>query len=329
MTPSATPEVVDGFTMPRLGLGTWQAPRGVVGDAVKEAIRAGYRLIDCAAAYGNEREIGEGLSELLLGSNDVHREDLFIVSKVFNTHHVCQGEDRPRQALNRTLKDLKLEYLDLLLTHWPIAFDESTIPKGGLRNKKGTPNPKLTIQEEYLETWKSMERLKEEGLVKHIGVSNFRRDQLNDILEKGLSKPVVNQIELHPYLQQPDLVSFCKRHGIQIMAYSPLGSRACYSGHSYPPDKGCILMENPTIVTVAKRHEKTPAQVLIQWSLQSGHVCIPKSAHPTRIQENFQVNNNQWKLEDEDMAQISKLDSNFRYSIGYLPGHYDCLNAPW
>ena len=319
------------FDMPRLGLGTWQAPKGVVANAVKEAIRAGYRLIDCAAAYGNEKEIGNALHEMIMETKEVTRDDLFIVSKVFNTHHVFgEDVDRPKRALRQTLEDLRLEKLDLWLMHWPISFAEEVIPDGGLRDSKGKPNSKLTIQEEYIETWKCMEKLKDEGFVKHIGVSNFRRDQIENILKNKLTKPVVNQIELHPYLQQPDLVTFSKQHNILIMAYSPLGSKASYSGSTYPKDVGCTLMDNPTIIAIANKSKHSPAQVLIKWSLQSGFVCIPKSATASRIRDNFmpEIDKN-WVLDEDDMSKISELNRDFRYSIGYIPGHYDCENAPW
>ena len=327
-------EHVEQFDMPRLGLGTWQAPKGVVANAVKAAIRTGYRLIDCAASYGNEKEIGKALHELIYETKEIRRDELFIVSKVFNTHHVILGDvDRPRRSLLQTLDDLGLEQLDLWLMHWPIAFAEECIPDGWLRDEKGTPNPKLTIQEEYIETWKCMEQLKEEGFVKHIGVSNFRKDQIENMIfnNKGLSKPVVNQVELHPYLQQPELVSFLKQHDIVLMAYSPLGSNASYSGRTYPKDIGFTLLENPTILSISKRYKKSPAQVLIKWSLQCGFVVIPKSANPDRIRDNFlpAVDDESWVLDKQDMDQIAELDRNFRYSIGYLPGHYDCENAPW
>jgi alcohol dehydrogenase (NADP+) len=313
------------FTMPQIGLGTWQAPKGVVGKAVQEAIGAGCRLIDCAAAYGNEQEIGQALTELFQ-SKTIDRSEVFIVSKIFNNSHVVNGEDRPRQSLKKTLEDLQLEQLDLLLMHWPLAFLDKEVPLP-LRDEKGTPNPKLQIVEEFLDTWKSMEKLKEEGLVKDIGVSNFKPEQIEQILQADLSKPVVNQVELHPYLQQPELVKYCQEKGVQLMAYSPLGSKGSYSGSSCPSDTGTTLMENPVVKTIAERHSKSWAQVLIRWSLQMGFVCIPKSANPTRIRENADMND--WELAPEEMKELTSLDREFRYSIGYIPGHFDSTNSPW
>jgi alcohol dehydrogenase (NADP+) len=315
----------DDFSMPHFGLGTWQAPKGVVGKAVQEAVEAGYRLIDCAAAYGNEQEIGQALSELFQ-SKTMDRAEVFVVSKIFNNSHVVNGEDRPRQALKKTLEDLQLEQLDLLLMHWPIAFLDKELPIP-FRNEKGTPNPKLQIVEEFVDTWKSMEKLKEEGLVKHIGVSNFKKEQIDKLLQANLSKPVVNQVELHPYLQQPELVKYCQEKGIQLMAYSPMGSKGSYSGSSYPSDIGTTLMENPIIQTIAERHSKSCAQVLIRWSLQMGFVCIPKSANPTRIRENAAVKD--WEVAPEEMKELAALEREFRYGIGYIPGHFDGPNSPW
>jgi alcohol dehydrogenase (NADP+) len=199
--------------------------------------------------------------------------------------------------------------------------------RGPLRDAKGAPNPKLKIVDEYLDTWKSMAGLQKEGLVKHIGVSNFTKEQIDKILQAGLSKPVVNQIELYPYLQQLDLVQYCKEQGIQLMAYSPLGSKESYSGSSSPLDIGTTVLDNSTVQEIAKRHGKSVAQVLLRWSLQCGFVCIPKSANEVRIRENFQMDDCQ--LDEPDMNELALLDPDFRYNIGYGPGHFDCPNAPW
>jgi alcohol dehydrogenase (NADP+) len=307
------------FRMPPLGIGTLMIRKGVVGKVVKEAIRTGYRLIDCAPSYRNEREIGQALQELIT-AKEIQREELFVVSKIFNTHHVSEGEDRPRESLLQTLQELQLEQLDLLLMHWPYGIPDK---EQRLRDKKGRLNPNLKIVEEYLDTWKSMEGLQQEGLVKHIGVSNFTKAQMDKLLQAGLSKPTVNQVELHPYLQQPDLVQYCQEHGIQLMAYSPLGG-ASKASNSFPPDIGSILLENPTILEIAKRHGggKSVAQVLIRWSLQCGFVCIPKSANEVRIQENFQAMDGDWDLDQEAMHELASLDRCFRYSMGFVPEHF-------
>jgi alcohol dehydrogenase (NADP+) len=308
-----------GCAIPKLGLGTLMIPKGVVENVIKEAVRTGYRLIDCAPSYRNEKGVGQALHDLM-ENDEVEREELFIVSKIFNTHHVYNGEDRPRESLLQTLEDLQLKQLDLLLMHWPHGFVEKNPPR--LRDKKGRPNPNLQIVEEYLETWKSMERLKAEGLVKYIGVSNFKREQIEKLLQAGLSKPIVNQVELHPYLQQPDLVQYCEEQGIQLMAYSPLGSKASQAKNAAcPPDIGTTLMENPVILDMAKRHDKSVAQVLIRWSLRRGFVCIPRSTKAPRILENFQTYD--WELDGQAMHELWSLDRGFRYSTGYVPGHFD------
>lgn len=149
--------------------------------------------------------------------------------------------------------------------------------------------------------------------------------QLDDITANGLVPPAALQVELHPYLQQDDLRAYCQQHHIALIGYSPLGSKDSYSGSSYPADMGTTLLENPTVLQIARRHGKTPAQGLLRWSIQVG--AIPKSASEKRIQENFDTKD--WSLDKDDMREITALNRDFRYCIGYLPGHYDCTNAPW
>ena len=317
--------------IPQLGLGTWKAAPGEVGAAVSAAIAAGYRLIDCAAAYGNEAEVGEALRQAIDGGL-VTRDELYVVGKCFQTHHVWEGEpDRPREALQQTLADLQLQKLDLYLMHWPFAFEQKDALDasvwGPFRDAVGTPNPALTIEIEYLGTWRALQELHAEGLATDIGVSNCTAAQISEMLELGGTPPAVNQVEFHPYLQQPELRAFCAEHGITMMGYSPLGSGDSYSGASFPVDMGCTLLENPAVLEVARRHGKSAAQVLIRFSLQSGFVCIPKSSRPARVAENFDVLD--FELTERDMQLLEILDRDFRYGIGYAPGHYDCANAPW
>jgi len=325
--------------LPPVGLGCWKSAPGEVHNAVKEALLFGCKLIDGAAAYGNEVEVGAAISEAI-AERVVTRDELWVVSKLFNTHHVWDGDtSRPREGLEKTLRDLGLEHLDLYLMHWPVAIEQKDLkPFGGLRLPDGTPNPKLTLRIEFVDTWREMLQMKKAGLVKHLGVSNFTIEQLEELRRHfPHDMPEVNQVELHPYLAQPELVSYCKAKGIALMAYSPLGSGDSYSGKSFPPvgtgpfecpDGGTPLLQNRVVHAVADRHGATAAQVLIAWSVHNGFCCLPKSVQPHRIAQNIAAATS-FTLNEADIAELSTLDCGWRYGIGYVPGYYDCPNAPW
>ncbi|PRP76781.1 aldo/keto reductase [Planoprotostelium fungivorum] len=272
----------DGTKIPALGLGTWKAEPSIVKEAVATAIE-----VDCAAIYGNERAVGEGISEGLKRAG-ISREDLFVTSKLWNTEH---SSERILPACEQSIHDLGVKYLDLYLMHWPIAF------------KPGTRDVDDEI--EVWETWEAMQMLKHEELVKSLGVSNFTRDQLQTLLEETDDKPSVNQVELHPYLPQPELAAFARENSIHLSAYSPLGT-GVNSRETLP-----VLIEDPFIYTIARKHEKTPAQILIRWSIQSGFSSLPKSVTPQRIKENAQVFD--FELDAEDMATIARLNTGNKF----------------
>lgn len=292
----------NGASMPALGLGTWKSKPGEVYEAVKSAIEVGYRHIDCAAIYGNEKEIGQALTECFTNGM-VKREELWITSKLWNTSH---ARDKVIPALQKTLGDLQLDFLDLYLIHWPVAMPEGV----GFPQK---PEDLISLDEMPIsETWEGMEEAKEKGLAKHIGVSNFGIKHLSDLLAIAKEKPEMNQVERHPYFQQKDLLNFCKEHGIHMTGYSPLGSSDRPEGIKAKDEPS--LLNNPLIGEIARNLNASPAQVLIAWALKCGTAVIPKSVHPDRIAQNFAAD--ELKLSRDEMDKISTLEHGYRYISG-------------
>jgi diketogulonate reductase-like aldo/keto reductase len=291
-----------GAPMPSIGLGTWKSLPDKAGEAVVNALMSGYRHIDCAAVYRNEKEIGVSFKKIF-GDKIREREDVFITSKLWNSEH--RKED-VKKACEATLSNLNLEYLDLYLMHWGVAIPHKEILEAGWTVELDSNGVIVTEKVSIRETWEAMEELVELGLVKAIGVSNFTTMMLVDLLSYAKIKPAVNQIELHPYLQQTELLEFCKRNGIVLTGYSPLGS----PGNN--KDKGLpILVEDSVILTIASSHNKSPAQVLIRWGIQRGTVVIPKSVTEERIKENLNVFD--FELSEEEMSKIAGLNKNFRF----------------
>ncbi|MGW0811051.1 aldo/keto reductase [Nonomuraea sp. NPDC002799] len=256
----------DGHPMPRIGLGTWPMDDRQAHQAVRLAVSLGYRLIDTAASYGNEHGVGQGVAEA-----DVAREELFVTTKLRGSQH---GYDAALRGFEESRARLGLDYVDLYLIHWPL-------PDHGL----------------YVDTWKAFVHLREQGLVRSIGVSNFTPEQIERLERATGCRPAVNQIELHPFFAQRDLRAWHAEHDIATESWSPLGA-------------GGKLLDEPVIAELAAAHGRTPAQIVLRWHLQIGAVPIPKSAHPERMRRNLEVLD--FSLSDEEMARIDALDSGGR-----------------
>jgi len=257
--------LADGVEIPQLGFGVFQVPPEETQEVVEEALAVGYRHVDTAAAYRNEAGVGAAIA-----ASGIPREDVFVTTKLWNSE---QGYDSTLRAFEKSLARLKLDRVDLYLIHWPV-------PSAG----------------RYLDTWRAFERIQEQGLARSIGVSNFRIEDLRRLEAEADYLPSVNQVELHPRLQQPELRAWHAEHAIATEAWSPLAQGA--------------LLSEPTIATIAAHHERTPAQAILRWHLQLGNVTIPKSVTPERIRENIELFD--FALSEDDMAAISRLDAGER-----------------
>jgi 2,5-diketo-D-gluconate reductase A len=264
----------DGVEMPQLGFGVFQIPPEETQERVEEALAAGYRHVDTAAAYRNEAGVGAAIA-----AGGVRREDVFVTTKLWNSE---QGYDSTLRAFEKSIERLGTGHVDLYLIHWP-----------------------LPSRDLFLDTWRAFERIKEEGGARSIGVSNFRVEDLERLEAEAEQRPTVNQIELHPRLQQTELRAWHEEHDVATEAWSPLAQGD--------------LLEDETIETIAAHQERSPAQVILRWHLQVGNVVIPKSVTPERIRENFELFD--FALSEDDMAAIERLDNGER--VGPDPGTFD------
>ncbi|KAI0378789.1 Aldo/keto reductase [Hypomontagnella monticulosa] len=282
-----------GYTIPAIGLGTWQSKPNEVALAVESALKAGYRHIDAAECYDNQSEVATGIK-----ASGIDRSEIFITSKLWNTHHKPEDVE---VAVNITLRDLQVDYLDLYLIHWPVAFQ-----KGATDEERFPINPENeqvhVIDVPIEDTWKAMEALVKKGKIRTIGVSNFTQEKIERLWKTATIKPAVNQIEIHPYFQQSAFVTWMQENGIVVEAYSPLGNNI------YNLPRG---VDDPKIHEIAARLGKQPAQVIINWTVQRNIVVLPKSVTPERIAANLET----FELPKDAMDQISSLDRNHRYNF--------------
>ncbi|KZC11162.1 Alcohol dehydrogenase [NADP(+)] A [Dufourea novaeangliae] len=288
--------------IPVLGLGTWQGgdDPSSVEQAIRDAVDAGYRHFDCAFIYGNEKEIGKAIREKI-DEGVVKREDLFITTKLWNVFH--KREDVVPACI-KSVKNFGLDYVDLYLVHWPMAFTGNADCLWPV-DKDGNP---LCGDEDYLDTWRGMEECVKLGLTKSIGLSNFNSQQIQRVLSVATIKPVMNQIECHPRLNQKKLQKFCAERGIAITAYSPFGSPL--RPWAKPDEPQVSALESPEILKLGKKYGKTPAQIILRYLIDIGTIPIPKSSSKERIEQNISIFD--FKLTPEEIASIDALDRGMR-----------------
>ena len=304
--------------MPGIGIGTFGSDRyssREVAEAVVGAAATGYRHFDCASVYGNEKEVGAALRQVMSGG--IPREDLWITSKVWNDSH---GEGAVAASCRQSLADLGLEYLDLFLVHWPFPNSHGK----GVDAHARDPNAQPYIHDAFMRTWRQMEQLVEEGLVRHIGTSNMTIPKLELVLRDARIKPAANEMEMHPHFQQPELFRYVVENEIVPIGYSPLGSPSRPERDRTPEDT--VDIEDPVILRIASTHEIHPAAVCVKWAIQHGQVPIPFSVKRAQYLSSLQAAVSA-PLTEAEMAQIAAIDRNNRLIKGHVFLWKD--NQPW
>ncbi|KAL2786315.1 NADP-dependent oxidoreductase domain-containing protein [Aspergillus keveii] len=283
-----------GASIPAVGFGTWQDVDSQE-KAVSDALKAGYRHIDTARIYGTEQAVGNAIKK-----SGIPREEIFLTTKLWNNKH---HPDDVEQALKDSLNDLGLVYVDLFLIHWPVAFK-----RGEEKFPKGADGKPATEQIDYLDTYKALEKLVSSGKVKAIGVSNFSQEEIQRVVDNATVPPSVHQLEGHPWLQQRGFADWHKKNGIHVTHYSPFGNQnELYSREG----KIGRLIEDPTLVEIGKKYNKSGAQVALAWAINEGHSVLPKSKTPERIKQNIEAD---FKLDAEDVKKIRGIDRKLRFN---------------
>ncbi|KAK3337415.1 NADP-dependent oxidoreductase domain-containing protein [Cercophora scortea] len=310
-----------GYDMPQVGLGLWKVENEIAPNVVYDAIKAGYRLFDGACDYGNEVECGQGVARAIK-EGIVKREELFIVSKLWNTFH---DAERVEPIVRKQLADWGVDYFDLYLIHFPIALEyvDPSVrypPSWFYDGEKEIRPSKATIQS----TWQAMEALVPAGLARSIGVSNFQAQLLYDVLRYAKIRPATLQVEHHPYLVQQELLNLCKAEGIAVTAYSSFGPASFQEFNMEHATKLTPLMETEAIKSIAAKHGKATSQVLLRWATQRGLAIIPKSTRVDYLEANLAVTD--FDLTDDEIAQISSLNKGIRFN---QPSNYFPTELLW
>lgn len=303
-------ELANGDRLASVGLGLWKIDREQAAEITSLAIQIGYRHLDCAADYGNEAEVGVGISHSLR-QGAAQRDALWVTSKLWNTYH---HPAHVGQACRRSLADLRLDYLDLYLIHFPIALAyvpfDLRYPAGWFHDPSDNPPRMIPAAVPIAETWGAMEKLVEEGLVRHIGISNFGVSLIRDLLSHCRIRPSVLQVESHPYLVQSKLLRYCQSEQIAYTAFSPLGAPSYIPlGMATVQDS---VMNDPVIEGIARDHGRSPAQVVLRWGVQRGTAVIPKSSSRPHLEENLQLFD--FELSRDQMSAIDGLDRHQRFN---------------
>lgn len=287
---SKTIKLNNGHKMPKIGLGTWQIDGKDIERCVRAAIKAGYRHIDTAYAYGTEKELGKVLNELF-DEGVIKREDIFITSKLWNSFH-----NNPELGLRNTLNDLKLDYVDLYLVHWPVTFKSNN---EGISEKDKEGHDKVGTYD-VLEVWNKMESLVSKSMTRSIGVANHGKKNLEKLLKNAKIKPAINQFEINPYFTQTELVEFCQSNEIAVCSYASLGS-------TQPNDVN--LLEDPVLKNISNKHKKSVPQIILSWLFAKNIMTIPKSTNEKHIETNIELVD----LNLSDLTKISELNRNYRF----------------